>query len=221
MDDPRLDPAAHRRALAGLCRINRLSGTDRQVAAALHEGLGGAGARELRVLDVACGGGDVTVAVHRRLRRGGLPVVVDGCDLSPVAVQAAAQRAARDDLPCRFFRHNACEGPLPGGYDGLICMLFCHHLPSPAIVDLLQRMKRAAPVIVVDDLVRGVGGYAGAWVGTRLLSRSPIVHTDGPQSVAAALTPQEMRALAAEAGLGGAQLERHWPWRMRLTWRRP
>ena len=64
-------------------------------------------------------------------------------------------------------------------------------------------------------------GYALAWLVTRLLSRSPIVHTDGPLSVAGAFTMAEARALAERAGLSGAQVGWRWPWRFLLSWRRP
>jgi len=71
---------------------------------------------------------------------------------------------------------------------------------------------------VVDDLIRSRLGYALAWSGTRLLSRSWVVHTDGPLSVRAAFTPAELRRLAAEAGLTTAELVPFWPERQRLIW---
>jgi hypothetical protein len=61
-----------------------------------------------------------------------------------------------------------------------------------------------------------------AYVGTRLLSASPIVHVDGPLSVAAAFTCVEAQELARRAGLEGATVARRWPFRFLLTWsRRP
>jgi hypothetical protein len=59
-----------------------------------------------------------------------------------------------------------------------------------------------------------------ACAGTRLLSRSPVVHVDGPRSVAAAFTPAEALDLAQRAGLTGATVVRRWPCRFLLTWRR-
>ena len=67
----------------------------------------------------------------------------------------------------------------------------------------------------------GIAGWLLAHVGTRLLSRSWVVHTDGPRSVAGAFTVAELRELAAEAGLVGAEVAWRWPFRMLLTWRRP
>ncbi|MFN5696272.1 MAG: hypothetical protein ACK486_04460 [Cyanobacteriota bacterium] len=58
------------------------------------------------------------------------------------------------------------------------------------------------------------------WVGTRLLSRSPIVQIDGPLSVGGAFQLDEVRQLASAAGLAGAQITRFWPERFLLSWRR-
>jgi hypothetical protein len=58
-----------------------------------------------------------------------------------------------------------------------------------------------------------------AWMGTRLLSRSWVVHHDGPLSVKGAYTPTEILDLASQAGFRGCLLERSWPERYRLCWR--
>jgi len=75
--------------------------------------------------------------------------------------------------------------------------------------------------VIVDDLIRSRLGYALAWAGTRLLSRSWVVHTDGPLSVRAAFTPEELLRLAERASLSGAALQRFWPERQRLIWSPP
>jgi len=58
-------------------------------------------------------------------------------------------------------------------------------------------------------------------VGCRLLSRSPIVHFDGPVSVQGAFRMDEALDLAARAGLDGATIRRSWPERFLLSWHRP
>jgi hypothetical protein len=81
--------------------------------------------------------------------------------------------------------------------------------------------RLATRLVLVNDLVRGPAAYALAWLGTRLLTRSPVVHLDGPRSVAAAFTLREARELAERAGLHGARIDRRWPCRYLLAWRRP
>jgi hypothetical protein len=53
-----------------------------------------------------------------------------------------------------------------------------------------------------------------------VLTTSAVVHVDGPRSVEAAFTLEEVRALADQAGLENATLARHWPYRFLLAWRR-
>jgi hypothetical protein len=122
----------------------------------------------------------------------------------------------------RFFRLDALREPLPQGYDVLMCTLFLHHLEESDAVALLCRMATAARrSLLVDDLVRTRTGFVLAWVGGRLLTRSPIIHTDGPLSVRAAFGLQEVRGLAARAGLEPISIRRHWPQRFLMSWRKP
>jgi SAM-dependent methyltransferase len=221
MDQPGLDPAQHARALRGLARINWWSGSAGILWPPLAA-LARAEGRTLRVLDLATGGGDVPLRLWDRARRAGVGLRLEGCDVSAVAAAHAEADARRRGADVRFFVHDALNGPPLGGYDVLICSLFLHHLDDGAARALLERMGReAARLVLVNDLVRGWPGLLLAQVGTRLLSRSAVVHADGPRSVRAAFTRAELKELAKRAGLRGATVSWRWPWRMLLTWRRP
>jgi 2-polyprenyl-3-methyl-5-hydroxy-6-metoxy-1,4-benzoquinol methylase len=173
------------------------------------------------VLDVATGAGDVPISLARRARRSGLEIGIDGCDISPVAIRFAARAADAAGVPVGFFPLAARNEPLPGGYDIVMCSLFLHHLGEDDAVGLLRDMAGAArSTILVNDLLRTWAGYGLAWTGCRLLSRSPIVHHDGPASVRAAFRLDEVRVLAERAGLAGVELRRRWPCRFLLSWSR-
>src|SRR5438270_878835 len=103
----------------------------------------------------------------------------------------------------RFFQADVLREPLPSGYDAVISSLFLHHLTEEQAVALLRRMGAAGRIVLVNDLVRSRPGYLLAWLGTRLLSRSEVVHFDGQRSVEGAFTPVEARRLAEAAGLAG------------------
>lgn len=218
MDHPNLDAGVHEQALRGLARINRWSGSAGILWPAICE-LTHRVSRKCRLLDVATGAGDVPLALFRKARQAGLLLEVQGCDRSEQAVAFARQRAGEQDLPVSFFSCNALTEELPTGFDILTCSLFLHHLEEAAAVELLRLLARAAGALVlVNDLRRCRLGFATAWAGTRLLSRSPIVHFDGPQSVAAAFTLEEARSLAARAGLQRVGVEPRWPFRWLLCW---
>ena len=223
MDQPGLDPTVHGQALRAMGRINFFSRTVATLWRALAEAGLIAEQRPLRVLEIASGGGEVAIGLAQLGRRRGVPLEVHGCDISPTAVdhaQTAAAAAGLDDV--RFQQFDALHDPLPDHYDVLLSTLFFHHLDEPDAAGLLARMAAAARrAVVVDDLVRSRFGYVLAWAGGRLLTRSPIVHVDGPLSVRAALSREEWRALFERAGLGGATFRPHWPERLLMLWGKP
>jgi 2-polyprenyl-3-methyl-5-hydroxy-6-metoxy-1,4-benzoquinol methylase len=221
MDQPDLDERQHRHALRGLERINRWSGSARILWPALARLARETPARPCRILDIACGGGDVLHNLWRRARRAGLDFALEGCDVSPVALDHARQWAPEEGAALSFFSLDVFREPLPDGYDAVTCSLFLHHLTEEQAVDLLRRMGSMARLVLVNDLARSRTGYLMAWLGTRLLSRSPVVHLDGPRSVEGAFTPAEALALARSAGLDGATVARWWPCRFLLSWHRP
>jgi hypothetical protein len=218
MDQPGLDPGRHRQALRGLRRINfwsRSAGILWPALAALARTT----PQPLRVLDVATGGGDVPIRLWQRAKRAGLSMIIEGCDISAVAVEHATREAEQRGAAVRYFVANALVDPLRDGYDAVVCSLFLHHLTEEQAVGLLRRMAAAARrLVLVNDLVRSRTGLWLARVGTRLLSRSPVVHVDGPRSVEGAYTIQEAQSLAERAGLQGATIERRWPCRFLLSW---
>lgn len=235
MDDPSLDDRAHRQALAGLRRINWWSRTDAAVSRAIRTLLPtgseanqsncqpiGTPERPLTILDIASGGGDLVIRLAKRFAQEGIVARIQGCDISPTAIEYATAQAAQAKLDnIRFSACNALEEPFPHpSYDVVMCSLFLHHLTREQGVLLLSRMKQAAgQLLLVDDLRRTAFGYWLAWIGCRILSRSSIVHYDGPVSVAGAFSSNEALAMAHEAGLAEAKLTHHWPQRFLLSWR--
>ena len=150
-----------------------------------------------------------------------MPLTLEGCDISPVAVEHARAAATAAGANVRFFVHDALNGPILSGYDAVTCSLFLHHLDDEEACGLLRIMgQTAGQLVLVNDLARSLTGLVLAHVGTRLLSFSDVVHTDGPLSVRAAFTPSEAQALAVRAGLSGAVVGRRWPCRWLLSWRR-
>ena len=122
----------------------------------------------------------------------------------------------------RFFQADVFAEPLSESYDAVISSLFLHHLEEARAVELLRHMAQSArSCVLINDLERSTLGYWLAYVGTRLLSRSEVVHVDGPRSVEGAFTVAEARQLAEQAGLSGATVRKRWPCRYLLRWRRP
>ncbi|HEY5315746.1 MAG TPA: methyltransferase domain-containing protein [Pirellulales bacterium] len=221
MDQPGLDPQLHDRALRALARINILSRSAdilyppiRDVARRLAGGT-------LSILDLASGGGDVTIALWQRLRRAGITARIVGRDKSSTAVDIARRRAARLGAAVEFEIGDVLERTPGEAFDVVVSSLFMHHLDRSDAMRLLDHMQHTARhLALVSDLQRSRLGYALAVAVTQLVSRSPVVHVDGPRSVEGAFSVDEARRLAADAGMQGATVRGCWPCRFLLSWTR-
>jgi len=221
MDDPSLDIQLHRRALDGLARINHWSKSANIMWAPIQALARETGEKSFRILDIASGAGDIPIALWKMSRQAGFLLEIDGCDKSPQAIEYARERAQQSSAQVHFYPQDIIDGKIPSGYDILMSSLFLHHLSDREALKLLCGMAEAAKkMILVNDLVRCASGIMLAYLGTRFLSRSQVVHMDGVRSVRAAFNIEEICGLAQRAGLTGAQVERRWPSRFLLTWKK-
>ena len=221
MDEPGLERARHIEALRALARVNRVSGSAGRIVREARR-LWLAGVRPVRVLDVACGGGDVLCEVVRLARRHEVEVEAHGCDISPVALEHARERAEREGTRFDFFHLDVLGGVLPADYDLVCSTLFLHHLTDEDAVALLGRMAAASRwSILLQDLRRSRLGFVFAYLGLLTLTRSDVAKSDGLVSVGAAFTLPEARELCRRAGLETARVRACWPQRYTIEWSRP
>ena len=208
MDDPRLDPNAHRHALHSLAGANRLLGVNRSVCKAV----GRAAPPTASVLDLGCGGG----ALLHGLVASGTCNRVFGVDFSPVALSLAAATVPSGSWIAADVR----QLPLASGtIDVVMCTLLLHHFDHQDAIAVLAEAARVARIaVLVSDLTRSPIAWAVTWLATRILSRSWVFHIDGPRSVRGAYVPAEMQDLARRAGMQNAILTRQFPFRMLLLW---
>lgn len=228
MDDPALPAAEHDLALAGLARLNAWSRSHWLLWSGIRALAREANAegRTLGVIDVAAGSGDGPIAMARRAAREGLRIEWTLCDASAHALSVADARAREAGVAVATVRADAIAAELPCQSDVVTCSLFIHHCDPDEAVAVMRHMRNAAlRAVGITDLDRTHLGLGLAWLGSRVLSRSPVVHFDATASVRAAFSRDEARALAAEAGMSGtgiagALVERAFPERWRLWWRR-
>jgi len=219
MDQVGLPAMEHAKALAGLTRLNWISGSSKILRPPLAKLAHLHARKTLRVLDLACGGGDVTIDLAKWARRARYSIEFVACDVSDLALNIGRKKAKESGQTIEFFQADVLSTDLPAGFDAIMCSLFLHHLKDLDAERLLRRMGRAAgSLVLVNDLVRSPQGYLLAWWASRVLTRSEIVQSDGPLSVEGAFTSSEALALATRAGLIEATISRHWPQRYLLQW---
>jgi hypothetical protein len=80
--------------------------------------------------------------------------------------------------------------------------------------------ESAGHLTLVNDLARCRTGGLAAFVASRVLTRSLTVRTDATLSVEGSFTPTEALELAHRAGWTGATVNRKFPFRYLLSWRK-
>lgn len=217
MDDPALDGKAHAHALGMLNRVNRML----RVHHRLHACIGQLSERgDASILDLGAGGGGFLGYLSDRMAPEHGRARLLGLDRS-----APAMRCARgwNSGAIRWLVADARNIPLAdNSIDVVTCSLFLHHFDEVDAGRILCEAARVARLgIVVDDLERSRLALGLTWLGTRVLSRSHVFHVDGPRSVHAAFRQQELAELAHRAGLEGARLQKRFPFRLILIWKKP
>ena len=221
MDNPDLDRAVHQQALAGLRRLNAWSGSVGTLWQAIKKFAIQHQFSKLRILDVACGGGDVTIGLARKSRGAPFQLELMGLDISATAVETARSATPASISNVSFERGDALGAPLPDGFDVVISSLFLHHLNEGDAETLLLRMSAAGRrLMLINDLRRCAAGYWLAQAACRTFSRSRIVHVDGPRSVQGAFTIDEVQQLCDRTGLESATVDARWPCRLLVSWSR-
>ena len=203
LDEPGHDRAVLAGALEDLSRVNRWLGGTRLTLRALEPLAAGlAVGDEISVLDVGSGASDIPRAIVGWALRRGLRPRVLATDVS-VDILALA-KGCDDDDGVEFAVADARRLPFPGAsFDVATCSLLLHHLDPDGAVAVLRELRRVSRRgIVVNDLVRGWFGYAGAWAVSRVFTSNPLTRHDAPVSVRRAYTRAELADLAALAGLG-------------------
>lgn len=192
-------PEVARASLRDLARVNRYLGgylVLRDMFARL------ARAREsFSVLDVGAASGDMGAAI----RRGFPGARVTSLDYkSDHLAQAADPRLVADafHLPFR-----------PASFDFVFSSLFLHHFTNEQVVELFTSFRSIARrAVLAIDLERGPLAYYFLPNTSWLFGWHAITISDGQISVAAAFKKDELLALAARAGLRGAEVRVHRPW---------
>jgi ubiquinone/menaquinone biosynthesis C-methylase UbiE len=214
LDGPADDLEELSRSLRQVAQVNRWLGGARALKRHLAPAVC-AGA-SLRILDVGTGNGDTLGELGVWARRRGARWHAVGVELSPWIARLAHRRL--DSV----VRGDALRLPFAdGSFDVALCTLTLHHFPDDEAAVLVGEMARVSrDRVLVNDLERTPPNYWGAralaatlWRGNR------ITRHDGPLSVLRSFTPSELLEVGRRAGLRGAAVRRHFPWRIVLEGR--
>ncbi len=178
--------------------------------------------RPFTILDAATGSADQPVAVVKLARRLGVPVRVTGIDINRKMLRFAREET-RAYPEIDFVQCNIHSLPFrKGSFDLVINCLSLHHFEREDAVELMRAFSYLGRKgFIVNDLHRSRVAHAFIFVLTRLLTKNRLTRYDAPVSVMNAFTPDEMAAMAREAGLQNAIVHRHFPYRLALVQTKP
>lgn len=171
--------------------------------------------RAPRVVDLGTGTAAIPIAMVQRLP----DLRIVAVDLASSMLSVARERIARAAVghAIDLVKADVKGTGLPAGsFDLVMANSTAHHLPHPgALFQEAVRLLRPGGALIIRDLYRPLSAE-DAWATVNRVSPN-----DGPlqrglffDSLCAALTLDEVRALACEAGLTDARIEivsdRHW-----------
>jgi hypothetical protein len=205
LDDPRADPAAVRRQLRDIARLNALFGGTRAVVKAL-EPLFKAGKKEAgrgksmtwTLLDVGTGLGDIPRAAAAAARRHGINLRLVGVELNRAA--AAAARGGAGGLALVL----ADGGALPlrsRSVDVVIASQVLHHLPRDVAVRWIATFGALARrAVILADLRRSRVAMAALWFASYPLGFGGVTRHDAIVSLRRGYTRGELNEMLLAAG---------------------
>ncbi len=172
----------------------------------------------LHILDAATGSADQPMEVVRFARKRGIAVKVTAIDINPKMIRFA-QEEARAFPEIGFVQGDVLNLPFrENSFDVVINSLALHHFSKEDAVAMLAGFSRLARRgVIINDLHRSRVAYAAIFMLTRLLTQNRLTRYDAPVSVMNAFTPDEMHAMAKEAGWQQFAVYRHFPYRIALV----
>lgn len=216
LDDAACDAALRERSLSDVARANRLLGGTRAVLAEVRALLPALARlrREVTLLDVGTGLGDIPAAVARLAERHGVPIRTIGLDGADSLARASRVRV--HDALCA----DALALPIAShSVDLVTCSQVLHHFEPGEAVQLLAELNRVARGhVVVSDLRRNWLAAGGLWLVSFPMRFHPVSRADGMLSVLKGFTVPELDALVRAAGARAPSVRHHLGWRLTATW---
>lgn len=211
MDDPALDAATYHAVLADLAKVNRATFAYRPTLSFLARAVGGR--RRFSLLDVGFGDGDMLRAIAAWAKRRHIAAELTGIDLNPNS-RAAAEAVPSPGTPIRYLTGDYAA-LAAGGFDCIVSSLVAHHMSDDELSAFLRFMEaEAAAGWFVNDLRRHGFAYRAWPLLASLMGWHRIVRLDGHTSIARGFRPAEWHDHLETAGIRGAEVQRHFPFRL-------
>jgi 2-polyprenyl-3-methyl-5-hydroxy-6-metoxy-1,4-benzoquinol methylase len=173
--------------------------------------------REITIVDLGCGGGDMLRMIDSWGKNKNLKLNLIGIDANPNIV-AFAKRNLLAYPHIQFKTLNIfSEEFQKQRYDIVIGTLFYHHFSSDQLVHFFKNLKQQVAIgFIINDIHRHWLAYYSIKLLTQAFSKSPMVKYDAPLSVLRAFKRRELRKMLDETAIQNFTIRWKWAFRWQV-----
>lgn len=171
--------------------------------------------KELVIVDLGCGNGDMLRIVHDYLTKNNFIFKLIGIDANSSTIDYATQLSKGYPKITYLQQDILSKGFKTLKYDVVLATLFIHHFKEDQIIELLdQQLKTANMAIIINDLHRHWLAYY-LFKGLSLFIKNPMVKQDGLISILRGFKRKELKRMSKKLN---AKSEINWRWAFRFQW---
>lgn len=169
--------------------------------------------KQITVCEIGCGGGDNLMAIVNYCKKKQISISVIGIDKNSSCIEVAKQLHG-NHFSAKWIVSDYAAVHFDENPDIIFSSLFCHHFDENALLFQLQWMQQNSRLgFFVNDLHRHIMAYYSIQWLTRLFSKSYLVKSDEPLSVARGFKKKEWINLLQTAGIHHYSVV--WKWAFR------
>ena len=216
MDDLNCSGHVLRRTLRELEIINKWLGGNRITIKSLEQLLP-KNNREITIVDLGCGGGDMLRIIDSWAKNKNLRLNLIGIDANPNII-AFAKRNLQAYPHIQFRTLNIFSEEFGRQqYDIVIGTLFYHHFSSDQLVHFFRKLKQQVAIgFIINDIHRHwLAYYSIKWL-TQAFSKSAMVKYDAPLSVLRAFKRRELRKILDATAIENFTIRWKWAFRWQV-----
>lgn len=217
MDDFAMEGEVLRDALDKIASINKLLGGNTVTLEGVEWLLSDKTDREISILDVGCGNGDMLRVLADYGRKKGLRFQLFGLDANGFTIGHARKLSSGYDNISYVCADIFEEIKQERVYDVILCTLTLHHFRDEALLQLMEGFIRKANLgIVVNDLHRSAVAYYLFKLICFVFGLNSMSRDDGLTSILRGFKHQDLLGYTRQLNLKKYLIR--WKWAFRYQW---